>query len=314
MGSLHAEVRRVRAGDRRGLARGRSGGPRAAPSTPAPEAPPEPVPRPAPVTPAAPPPASVSGPPQPPPPVSAARRHAASPPHAAAGRREPARRRRPPMPQFVPPPPPRPRRLPDDVAPDQLAIFVAIAVNVVPGLFNGIKDATDLNIGIGRTRPSTSRTSTARPAGGQDAKPPVGLGAGLADPPRRVQGGARRPAGPRPRQADEPAARARAHRRPDAQARAPDAPRSSARRTGSGSSPPPGRASALLHDPVGRSSIPAAPQRLVQRRRRAHPQAGSKIDYLVASEFDGRIIWGAYFKGGQIVQGDARGKVTRRIS
>ena len=41
---------------------------------------------------------------------------------------------------------------------------------------------------------------------------------------------------------------------------------------------------------------------------------GKSLGYLVPSLFDGKITWGAYFKGDQIVQGDARGKVTRRIS
>ena len=59
---------------------------------------------------------------------------------------------------------------------------------------------------------------------------------------------------------------------------------------------------------------PAAPQRLVRAAAERIHKPVSKIDYLVPSEFDGKIIWGAYFKGGQIVQGDARGKVTRRIN
>jgi hypothetical protein len=55
---------------------------------------------------------------------------------------------------------------------------------------------------------------------------------------------------------------------------------------------------------------PAAPARLVRgsaERYRVNPKG---IDYLVAGE-DG---WVAYFKGGTYVQGDARGRVVRRIN
>jgi hypothetical protein len=58
---------------------------------------------------------------------------------------------------------------------------------------------------------------------------------------------------------------------------------------------------------------PAAPQRLARTAAERIHKPVAKIDYLVPSDFDGKLIWGAYFKGGQIVQGDARGRFTRRI-
>ena len=59
---------------------------------------------------------------------------------------------------------------------------------------------------------------------------------------------------------------------------------------------------------------PAAPARLVRQAARRLNRPVSGIDYLVPSLIDGKVIWGAYFKGGQIFQGDARGRLFRRIS
>ena len=39
-----------------------------------------------------------------------------------------------------------------------------------------------------------------------------------------------------------------------------------------------------------------------------------KINYLVPSLSDGKVVWGAYFKTGAIFLADARGRITRRIS
>jgi hypothetical protein len=60
---------------------------------------------------------------------------------------------------------------------------------------------------------------------------------------------------------------------------------------------------------------PAAPARLVQgsaKRYRVNPKG---IDYLVASpSVEGGHGWVAYFKNGTYIQGDARGRVVRRIN
>jgi hypothetical protein len=59
---------------------------------------------------------------------------------------------------------------------------------------------------------------------------------------------------------------------------------------------------------------PAAPARLVRQAARRLNRPVDRIDYLVPSLIQGRVIWGAYFKGGQIFQGDARGRLFRRVS
>jgi hypothetical protein len=59
---------------------------------------------------------------------------------------------------------------------------------------------------------------------------------------------------------------------------------------------------------------PAAPARLVRQAARRLNRPVDRIDYLVPSLIQGRLIWGAYFKGGQIFQGDARGRLFRRVS
>ena len=66
-------------------------------------------------------------------------------------------------------------------------------------------------------------------------------------------------------------------------------------------------------DPLGRLDA-AAPQRLVRRGARELRVNPSTIDYVVPSRFGGALIWGAYFKGGGIVQGDAAGRFTRRVN
>ena len=59
---------------------------------------------------------------------------------------------------------------------------------------------------------------------------------------------------------------------------------------------------------------PDAPARLARRAAARLGRPVTRLNYLVASLFDGRVIWGAYFKGGQIFQGDERGRLFRRIS
>jgi hypothetical protein len=59
---------------------------------------------------------------------------------------------------------------------------------------------------------------------------------------------------------------------------------------------------------------PAAPARLVRQAARRMNEPADQINYLVPSLIGGKVIWGAYFKGGQIFQGDARGRLFRRVS
>jgi hypothetical protein len=59
---------------------------------------------------------------------------------------------------------------------------------------------------------------------------------------------------------------------------------------------------------------PRAPQRLVRAAAERLNRQPSQIDYLVPSISEGKVSWGAYFKGGAIFLGNARGKLTRRIS
>ena len=146
---------------------------------PAPEAPPEPVPRPAPVSPAAPPPVSVSGSPQPPPPTFTAPPTYTPPPPPPP----PPAAAMPPLPLGrlrdaavrPSPPPPRAARLPDHVAPDQPRDLHRDRRH---GRAQTIKDATDLNIGIGSDPtpiPFPGIKIGTDGKEGNDAKPPVGL-------------------------------------------------------------------------------------------------------------------------------------------
>lgn len=59
---------------------------------------------------------------------------------------------------------------------------------------------------------------------------------------------------------------------------------------------------------------PRAPQRLVRAAAARLHRPATRIDYLVPSISDGRITWGAYFKGGATFFGDAHGHLTRRVS
>ena len=56
---------------------------------------------------------------------------------------------------------------------------------------------------------------------------------------------------------------------------------------------------------------PSAPERLVRRGAKRVDLAPSDIDYLVVGP---DLTWGAYFKRGAIVQGDARGRPRRAVS
>jgi hypothetical protein len=58
---------------------------------------------------------------------------------------------------------------------------------------------------------------------------------------------------------------------------------------------------------------PSAPERLVRRGAERAGAAPAEIDYLVLGPGPG-LPWGAYFKGGGIVQGDARGRPRRVVS
>jgi hypothetical protein len=59
---------------------------------------------------------------------------------------------------------------------------------------------------------------------------------------------------------------------------------------------------------------PAAPQRLVRAAAERLHKPPARIDYLVPSISEGKLIWGAYFKGGAIFLADAKGRITSRIS
>jgi hypothetical protein len=58
---------------------------------------------------------------------------------------------------------------------------------------------------------------------------------------------------------------------------------------------------------------PTAPQRLVRAAAERLHRPVSAIDYVVPSITDGKITWGAYFKGGAIFLANAHGTITRRI-
>jgi hypothetical protein len=66
--------------------------------------------------------------------------------------------------------------------------------------------------------------------------------------------------------------------------------------------------------PFGRVNT-AAPERLTRQSARRLGRKISSIDYLIFSAAGtGGLAWGAYFKGGRIALGDARGAFVRRIS
>ena len=54
-----------------------------------------------------------------------------------------------------------------------------------------------------------------------------------------------------------------------------------------------------------------APQRLARRGARKLRVPVSTLQYLVPSEFDGKLRWAAYFERGRYVLGDARGRYQR---
>jgi hypothetical protein len=265
-----------------------------------PSPPPAPAPAPATETPPPPgePPAAVFGTPPP-----------SEPPSAVFGTPPPAAG--PPRPRPTPAFQRRPRRRHSGGARIMsrlisFAIIAGIAAAVIPSVSSRVKDATDgIKIDIPDVQtPSLPKTET--------AKPPVGLG---------------------PRSLIRPAAFSRALRdvrgrrlgrltnlsirpeRIDLQTVRNGRLTSSQFSTAGGfrkfSTSGPGF-SGTTTIPWGKLD-PAAPQRLVRAAAERIHKPVSKINYLVAFQFDGTVSWGAYFKGGQVVQGDARGKVTRRI-
>jgi hypothetical protein len=56
------------------------------------------------------------------------------------------------------------------------------------------------------------------------------------------------------------------------------------------------------------------PQKLTRAAAERLGSPPGRINYLVPSLSDGKIVWGAYFKTGAIFIADARGKIIRRIS
>jgi hypothetical protein len=56
-----------------------------------------------------------------------------------------------------------------------------------------------------------------------------------------------------------------------------------------------------------------APSRLVRAAAHRLGRKTSSIDYLVLLNVLGGPAWSAYFKGGAALQGDAHGKIVRRI-
>lgn len=59
---------------------------------------------------------------------------------------------------------------------------------------------------------------------------------------------------------------------------------------------------------------PRAPQRLLAGAERTHRLPAAKVSYMVAMEFNGSVMWNAFYEGGAHVQGDKAGKLTRRVS
>lgn len=58
---------------------------------------------------------------------------------------------------------------------------------------------------------------------------------------------------------------------------------------------------------------PSAPRRLLVAAERAHGLAPADVDYLAVMDFSGAVLWTAFYRGGPSVQGDARGRLTRRL-
>jgi hypothetical protein len=186
-----------------------------------------------------------------------------------------------------------------------LVIFCVIAANVLPGIFDNVKDATD---GIKVNIPDIPEPSVPKVE-----KPPVGLAAGSLI---RKDAFAKSIADLQGRNLGKLTNLRLAPERIDVQTLKRGRLANSQLSTADGfrkfSESGPGFTGASTI-PWGKLD-PAAPQRLVRAAAERIHKPVAKIDYLVPSEFDGAILWGAYFKGGQIVQGDAHGKVTRRIS
>lgn len=57
-----------------------------------------------------------------------------------------------------------------------------------------------------------------------------------------------------------------------------------------------------------------APQRLTRSAAERLRVPASRVNYLVYTQVAGAGQWGVYFTGGQIVLGDAQGRITRRIN
>jgi hypothetical protein len=58
----------------------------------------------------------------------------------------------------------------------------------------------------------------------------------------------------------------------------------------------------------------AAPERLTRTAARRLGHTTTRLNYLVYTAGGGQFAWGAYFKGGRIALGDARGAFVRRTS
>ena len=56
---------------------------------------------------------------------------------------------------------------------------------------------------------------------------------------------------------------------------------------------------------------PGAPERLARRGARKLRVPVSTLQYVVPSEFSGKLRWAAYFKRARYVIGDARGRYQR---
>jgi hypothetical protein len=185
-------------------------------------------------------------------------------------------------------------------------IFIAIAAAVIPNVTSKVKDATDgLKIDIPDVQtPAIPET--------KPVKPPVGLGDGSLLRPVAFGRALRKL---RARNLGRPTHLSVRPERIDLQTVRNGRLTSSQLSTAGGfrkfSTSGPGFTNATTI-PWAKLD-PTAPQRLVRAAAERIRKPVSKIDYVVPSLFDGKLIWGAYFKGGQIVQGDARGKVTRRI-
>ena len=198
-----------------------------------------------------------------------------------------------------------------------LVVFVAIAATVVPNITRDIKDATDIKIDLGG-----DPTPIPFPGIGKDgkekqskpAKPPVGLGPRSMIRPaafRRTMADLRR------RELGQVRSLRLAPERIDTQLLTSRGRLRSVQHTYAGDfqqfSLSGGGLAHLGTVPFAKLD-PAAPQRLVKAAAERIHKSTSKINYLVASEFDGTVQWVAYFKGGQYFLADQRGEIVRRIS